>query len=176
MRWFPTLTLNLLQVHQCYHSTASGNTTSVIGLDSLFSLLLLVCECLKFCIMAQMLYAKHSSIWCNLQFSIQLMFWLGLIQSEIVFNFSLWPYNWKKSFSLTTPLPGIKLFGDDLQTQLFFWRNWPVSDLTLVWSYSQSIPVKKKTNPDINYLFKLTAIHPGAFVTKENMLTKLTCK
>lgn len=106
MRWFPTLILNLLQFHQCYHLTASGNITSVTGLDSLVVFVVIINNNIinNNLWMSSILHHGKDAlcqiryfIWCNLYFSIPFVFCFELFQSEFFFNFSLWPSNWKNS-------------------------------------------------------------------------------
>lgn len=154
MRWFPTLILNLLQFHQCHNLAAPGNITAVTGLDSLVVFVVIIINIIinnNLWMRSILHHGKDALcpiqyfILCNLDFSIQFVFCFEWTQSEFFFQFLTLSKQFEKPpFSRTTLLPGTALFSDDLQTHLFLWRNWPVSDLTPVWSYSQSIHVKRK--------------------------------
>lgn len=51
------------------------------------------------------------------------------------------------------------------------------SQISLLFEVIQNLFMsKRKKPPDINDIIKFTIIYSGDFITKENMLTKLTCK
>lgn len=94
MRWFPTLILNLLQFHQRYHLTASGNITSVTGLDSLVVFVVIINNNIinNNLWMSSILHHGKDAlcqiryfIWCNLYFSIPFVFCFEQFQSEFFF-------------------------------------------------------------------------------------------
>lgn len=82
----------------------------------------------------------------------------------------------KQPFSLTTLLPGTKLFSDDLDSVILLKKLASLKSHSCLKLFTIYSCQKGKKTPDINYIFKFTMIYSGAFITNENVLTKLTYK
>lgn len=141
------------------------------------SLLLLVCEYLKFFIMGKMLYAKYNvpfgAIYILKFSSCFVLSWFK-VKLFSIFHFghaiektALQPYHSVARYQIVQWW---------LTDSAIIWRNWPVSDFTRLKLFVIYSCQKETKTKHINYIFKFTIIYSGAFVTKENVLTKLTCE